>query len=113
MPDKEADKGYEIVSPLASYPGRLVLPLPDDFSGVMWRDWRKAVEDTEAETVNRLYGYAAARFIKKHGQWKLEGLSLADFQKWETDPRAERIKPVSWVGRSMQRYIDLIIDPKE
>ena len=112
MPE-ETSKRHEITSPLASLPGQLVLPLPDDFSGVMWRDWRKAVEDTDAQTVNRLYGYAGARFIKKHGQWKLEGLNLADFQAWENDPKAERLKPVSWVGRAMQRYMDLIIDPKE
>lgn len=103
---------HVIVCPLKPWPGAIELPEPDLFNGQMWRDWRRMVEECKAETVNRLYGYAGAAFIEKHGAWKFDDPDLATFLSWQQRPGEERIRFVSWVGRSFQRYMDSIIDPK-
>lgn len=107
-----AEDGYVIKSPLALWPGKIVLPNPERFNGVMWQDWRKALEDTKAPAINRLHFYAALRFIKKHGKWEMD-LPLDEAAGWENKPSDELMMPVSWLGKQMQLYMNRILDPKE
>ena len=114
MPEKEENtQNYRVESPLAKWPGSIELPDPDLFSGRMWSDWRKAIDATEATELNRIYAYAGADLIKKHGKWAIEGVTLAAFQGWQHKPDDELMKFVSWVGKQMNRYMEIITDPKE
>ena len=103
-----------IESPLKAWPGGIGLPLPDEFNGVHWQNWKASVNKAERKgyALTHLYCYAGLELIAAGGDWSIE-LPLADVQKWEHDPAAERIKLVAWLGRSIMGYMDNILDPKE
>lgn len=114
MAEKEESKAdvFKRECPLAKWPGAIELPDPYDFDGLMWRDWRKFVDETEAQELNRLYAYAGAKFIQKYGAWTIQGVTLAAFQKWEYVPKDEKVMLASWVGKQVNDYMKLITDPK-
>ncbi len=103
--------GYIVKSNLKLWPGRVTLPPPEQFNGLMWQDWRKFIEDGEPTTINRLYCYAALRFIEKHGTWEMD-IPLAEVKAWEHKPADEMVMLVSWIGKRMQQYMNQILDPK-
>lgn len=102
---------YIIESPLEAWPGEITVPCPNKFTGIMWQDWRKAIEDCEATSINRLYCYAGLKFIEKHGTWNMD-ITLVEVQSWEKKPAEELMMLVSWIGKHMQRYMNKILDPK-
>ncbi len=109
------EETYVIESSLKRWPGKIELPMPDDFTGRHWRVWRRAVNDVSeagVKEINRLFAYAGAEFIEKHGEWGF-GVSLADFKSWRNDPDKEMVRFVSWVGKNFQDYITEITNPKE
>jgi hypothetical protein len=105
---------YTIVSPLASWPGEIHLPRPDDFSGVHRAAWRAAVEKPLRKHYAEVhkFAYAALDLIRAHGEWTLS-IPLEDVQAWETKPEEERIRLVSWLGQVSLTYIASITNPKE
>ena len=100
-------------SPLKAWPGKVELPQPDDFSGVHWATWKAAVNRPKRKpyALTHLYCYAGLELVKAHGGWQME-IPIEEAQAWESDPEAERIKLVAWLGRSFMAYMDEIIDPK-
>jgi len=109
----EMAEEYVIESPLARWPGRLTLPHPDEFSGDHWAAWQAAIEAHQAiDTINRRLAYAGMEFVKAvGGQWQFD-LPLATVRSWETQPGAERLKFISWLGREFHTYLDAIVNPK-
>ena len=99
-------------SPLPKWPGSFSLPAYDDFDGQMWDAWRKLMSSESEDTLNRKFCYAGLSLIEKFGKWELEGIGLAEMRAWEKDKIAERIRLVSWVGRSIGDYIDELVAPK-
>lgn len=104
---------FVIECPLAAWPGRITLPDPNFFDGLMWQKWRRAVADTEVDEVNRLYAYAGLKLIDGVGEWAF-AISIKTVMGWEKRPADERIKFVSWIGREVRRYVDRqLLDPTE
>lgn len=115
MNEKETQQ-ETIKSPLARWPGEIKLPAPDEFTGEHWQTWRTAVDQTNkagVEEVNRLFAYAGAAFIEKHGEWAIKGVTLAEFKSWQNAPAKEMMRFASWLGKSMRDYITDITNPKE
>lgn len=116
QPDAGEQELYEIESPLAKWPGKVVLPHPDVFGGHHWDTWRNAVNNPPSDklSLNELFAYAAIAMIEQHGEWQFESPTLAEFKAWRGEPRSPkvRVKFVSWLGRSMQDYQNAIVDPK-
>jgi len=112
MPEKP--DSLKIKSPLKAWPGGIELPLPDEFSGVHWQAWKASVNKPKRKSyaLTHLYCYAGLELIQAAGVWDIE-LPIDEVQKWETDPGAERIKLVAWLGRTFMGYMDNIIDPKD
>jgi hypothetical protein len=110
----EQDEWTVLVSPLASWPGEIRLPRPDDFSGVHWATWKAAVEKPLRKHYAEIhkFAYAALELIKAHGEWMLD-IPLETVQAWETKPEDERIRLVSWLGQVSLTYIATITNPKE
>jgi hypothetical protein len=113
MADKKDEfDGWELfVSPLDRWPGKFLLPPLDDFNGEHWAVWRTAVSEAPGDNINRLYCYAGLRLIDSLGSWQIN-TPIADIIKWQDDPKAERMRLVGWLGRSMNGYINELIDPK-
>jgi hypothetical protein len=103
-----------IKSPLKAWPGKIELPLPDDFSGVHWLTWKDSVNQPRRKNyaLTHLYCYSGLELIQAAGEWDI-AIPLSEVQTWETAPDEERIKLVAWLGRTMMRYMDDIMDPKE
>lgn len=99
-------------SPLKKWPGSFSLPDYDDFDGIMWDIWRKAMDGMAEDTINRRFCFAGLILIEKIGKWEIESITLTDVRKWEKDKKAERIRLVSWLGQSVGNYIDELIAPK-
>lgn len=114
MPSPNGSPTIEIKSPLKAWPGTIILPSPDEFSGVHWRVWKKAVNDPKrkAYALTHLYCYAGLEVVKAIGNWDFE-LSIDEVMGWEKSPEKERVKLVAWVGRELQYYMDRIMDPKD
>ena len=109
MPDN-----LEIPSPLKAWPGKVELPHPDEFSGVHWQTWKESVNRPKRKSyaLTHLYCYAGLELIQAGGAWELD-IPVAEIQAWEDDPEAERVRLVSWLGRTIMNYMDDIMDPKE
>jgi hypothetical protein len=105
---------HELVSPLKAWPGTVKLPEPDEFSGSNWQVWKDSVNSPKRKNyaLTHLYCYAGLELIQAAGEWDIN-VPLTQVLAWETDPDAERIKLVAWLGRSMMVYMDDIMDPKE
>ena len=101
----------EFTSPLKKWPGGFSLPAYDDFTGEMWNAWKAAVEKSPDDTINRLYCYAGLKLIDAYGKWAFE-TPLKEVQSWEKAPGDEKMRFVSWLGRTMQEYINELINPK-
>ena len=103
-----------IKSPLKAWPGGIELPHPDEFDGLHWQTWKDGVSKPgrKAYALTHLYCYAGLELIQAGGKWEIK-IPLAEVQAWETAPGDERIKLVAWLGRTLMRYIDGIMDPKE
>ena len=101
-------------SPLKAWPGGIELPNPNDFSGIHWRTWKASINAPERKdyAMTHLYGYAGLELLQSTDGWKLE-IPLSEVQAWETKPEDERIKLIAWLGRTIMRYMDNIMDPKE
>ena len=112
MADELEPRVFE--SPLASWPGSFTLPHTDEFSGAHWQTHRKAVDKPlrASYSMIHLYAYAGLEVIKAYGEWNME-TSLKEVQAWETDPEAERIKFIAWIGRTYKEYMLDIMDPKD
>lgn len=104
----------EFTSFLKAWPGKFSLPEPDDFSGLHWKVYKdglnKPLRSAYADT--HRFAYTALEMIARHGAWEME-IPIEEVQAWETDPAAERIKLIAWVGYEFNRYMVGIIDPKE
>ncbi len=112
-------KPLVIKSPLKSWPGKIELPDPDDFSGIHWQSWKAGINkpSRKSSAMVHVYCYAGLELIEAAGVWDVsdsdgEALPLADVQAWEKAPEDERIKLVAWLGRSVMGYMDGIMDPK-
>jgi len=106
-------KALVIKSPLKAWPGKIELPDPNDFSGVHWQTWRKEFSkpSRKAMALVHVYCYSGLELIRTAGEWELE-IPIEDVQAWEKAPEDERIKLVAWIGRTVQGYMDEILDPK-
>lgn len=105
---------HVIESPLKAWPGSITLPEPNEFSGTQWQAWKDAVNKPLRASYSRthLYCYTGLDLLAQHGGWEME-IPLAEVRAWETDPDAERVKLVAWLGRTFHDYMEDIIDPKE
>ena len=100
--------------------GTIELPKAEDFTGLMWLAYEGEAErrglieqDDSVYRKRQKSAYTAAGFISKHGQWKLEGLTLEEFQQWESDPTKERVKFVCWLSNQWGAYISGVLDPND
>lgn len=101
--------------PLAKWPGYVTLPPLENFSGVMWNDYRKAVDDAvdrDNPLGNRQFFYAGLDLIEKHGSWHMD-VPLVEVKAWRNKPEEERMLLVNWLGKNVLAYITDLIDPKE
>lgn len=105
---------YTVKSPLKAWEGEFILPDPDEFNRQMWDDWRKEFDAPRREpyAMFHLYAYSGLVLIEKHGEWKIDGVTLGEVKAWEYAPMEEKTKLVAFIGREIRRYIDRIIDPK-
>lgn len=101
----------KFISPLQKWAGSFELPDYDDFTGADWNTWRDAFQSAPDDTLNRRMCYAGLTLIKKVGKWDL-AIPLAEVEAWKNKPADERLRLVSWLGRSINIYIDELIDPK-
>ena len=104
-----------IESPLKAWPGGIGLPLPDEFNGVHWQNWKAGVNKPGRKGYAQvhLYCYSLLELIAAGGgEWDFD-IPLAEVQAWEHDPEAERVKLMAWLGRSFMVYMDDILDPKD
>lgn len=122
-----AGSARTLTSPLARWPGSVTLPAPDLFDGRMWDAWRDGVERRKDESANRTYCYAGLALVKRFGGWQIaevttddDGervetpLALETVQSWENHPEDERIRLISWLGRSFYLYVMVdVLDPKD
>lgn len=102
-----------LTSPLEAWPGEIHLPHPDEFNRTMWQTWKDGINKPlrKSYAMLHLYGYTGLELIQKHGEWQMD-IPLEEVRAWETDPDAERVKLMAWLGRSMIHYMDGITDPK-
>lgn len=100
-------------SPMATWPGSFSLPHPDEFSREQWYAWRDMLDrHSDAKILNRIMCYAGLELVQKYGSWDME-MPLDELAAWENGPAAdEKMRMVSWVGKSIQDYINAILDPK-
>lgn len=104
-------------SPHSKYTGELALPEYDDFTGAMFNVYRDALErqgGTEAKfflELGRRAAYAGAEVIKRYGKWDIEGLAVDQFLAWESDPEAENMRFVQWVGQTFADWYKIARDP--
>lgn len=98
-------------SPLSKWEGSFELPAFDDVDGTHWNIWRKALEKAPESTLNRRFCFAGLTLIEKAGEWNMK-IPMSEVVAWEKSPQDERVRLVSWIGRSLAHYIDELIDPK-
>lgn len=102
-------------SVLPKYPGYVEVPDLDDWSGVMFDDYQeiavKLARAHEGSSGKLVRGYAAAAWLKKHGKWDIDGVSLDEFCGWLDNREAERTRLAFWWAGQWDDYFQQVIDP--
>ena len=103
-----------IESPLKTWPGSIELPNPDEFNGLQWQIWKGAVSGAgrKSYALTHLHCYAGLELVKKAGAWNIDGVTLEEVQGWAKNPEDERVRLVSWLGKTLMDYMNDIMDPK-
>jgi hypothetical protein len=107
-----------LVSPIKRFPGQVILPHPDYVSGEQYNQIRMAHERRGKEkadlnhTAVQKMAYIGAEFVADYGVWGIDGLDIAEFRSWDTQPENEPFRFVTWFGTAFSDWVNELLDPK-